>query len=356
LPAGLRIAFLDSWWRGPARGSGTAVGIAGLAGGLRAAGHRVTELAPLWGPPGRLGTRLLYNLEVPSRIRRGRFDLVVGFDWDGWTHRAPEGVPYVACLKGVLADEMRFERGLSRTLLGLQSTLEAANARRAGRVVTPSSYSKRRVCAAYGLPPAKVAVVPEGIDPASWGRIEPGGQAGPPTILSVARQYPRKNTRTLLLAMPAVRRAVPGARLRIVGGGPELPALRRLAARLGLGEGGVTFLGALPHAAQVRAEYARAHVFCLPSLQEGFGIVYLEAMAAGLPVVAGDVAAAAEVVPPGEAGELVPPRDAEALAGALVRLLSDRPLRARMGAAGRRRAEGFAWPRVARRFLAEVGA
>jgi phosphatidylinositol alpha-1,6-mannosyltransferase len=351
--AGLRIAFLDSWWRSPARGSGTAVGIAGLAGGLRSAGHRVTVLPPLWGEPGRLGTRLLYNLEVPSRVRRGRYDLVVGFDWDGWTHRAPEGVPYVACLKGVLADEMRYERGLPRTLLGLQSTLEAANARRARRVVTPSGYSKRRLCAAYGLPPERVAVVPEGIDPEPWARFAPGGAHRAPVILTVARQYPRKNTRTLIAAMPAVRRAVPGASLRIVGDGPELGALKRQAARLGLEEG-VRFLGALPDAEHVRAEYGRAQVFCLPSLQEGFGIVYLEAMAAGLPVVAGDAAAAAEVV--GPAGLLVPPRDAEALAASLVRLLKEPGLRARMGAAGRRRAEGFAWPRVARRFLEEVGA
>lgn len=355
MPAGLRIAFLDSWWRSPARGSGTAVAIAGLAGGLRSAGHRVTVLPPLWGVPGRLGTRLLYNLEVPSRVRRGRFDLVVGFDWDGLAHRPPEGVPYVACLKGVLADEMRFERGLPRTLLGLQSTLEAANARRAGRVVTPSRYSKRRLCAAYRLPPERVAVVPEGIDPEAWGRCGAGARHGPPTVLTVARQYPRKNTRTLLMAMPAVRRAVPGACLRVVGDGPELPALKRLAGRLGLGNA-VRFLGALPDAARVRAEYGRAQVFCLPSLQEGFGIVYLEAMAAGLPVVAGDAGAAAEVVPAGEAGLLVPPRDPAALAEALARLLREPALRARMGAAGRRRARGHAWPRVARHFLAAVGA
>jgi len=349
----LRIAFLDSWWRAPARGSGTAVGIAGLAGGLSALGHRVTVADPRRGTPGRMATRLLYNLELASRVRPGAFDLVVGFDWDGWGYPSPPGVPYVVCLKGVVADEARFERGWPRAQLKLQAVLEAWNARRAARVVTTSRYSKTRACSAYGLAPAAVAVVPEGIDLAAWPRA-PRRPAGPPTILSVARQYPRKNTRSLLEAMPRVRRAVPDARLRVVGAGPELPALQRLARRLGL-ESCVRFLGAVPDG-RVRAEFARAHVFCLPSLQEGFGIVYLEAMAAGLPVVAGDRTAAAEVVAPRETGLLVPPRDPEALAGALVRLLEDPALRARMGAAGRTRAEAHAWPAVARRFLRAVGA
>ena len=86
----------------------------------------------------------------------------------------------------------------------------------------------------------------------------------------------------------------------------------------------------------------------------GFGIVYLEAMAAGLPVVAAHTAAVPEVVPDGVAGLLVPPRDPGALAAALVRLLTDRPLAARMGAAGRLRAERYDWRAVAGRFIREV--
>jgi glycosyltransferase involved in cell wall biosynthesis len=351
----LRIAFLDSWWRTPERGSGTTVGIAGLAEGLRSLGHQVTVVGPRWGTPGHLATRLLFNLEAPSRLRSGRFDLVVGFDWDGWTFRPPPGSAYVACLKGVVADEARFERGLPRALLRVQASLEARNARRAPRVVTTSRYSRARLCDAYRLAPAAVAVVPEGIDLALWRGPGPRPADPRPTILSVARQYPRKNTRTLLAALPAVRRAVPDVALRVVGDGPELPALRRLAGHLGLSDC-VTFLGALPDGARVREEYARARLFCLPSLQEGFGIVYLEAMAAGLPVVAGNAAAVAETVADGEAGLLVPPRDPGALARALVALLTDAALGRRMGAAGRKRAQGYAWPTVARRFLREVEA
>ena len=105
---------------------------------------------------------------------------------------------------------------------------------------------------------------------------------------------------------------------------------------------------------RVQAAYADADLFCLPSLQEGFGIVFLEAMAAGLPVVAGDAAAVPEVVDDGTTGLLVDPRDPAAVAGALLRLLDDADLRRSMGRAGRERVRAYGWLRVARRFLDAV--
>jgi glycosyltransferase involved in cell wall biosynthesis len=175
-------------------------------------------------------------------------------------------------------------------------------------------------------------------------------EAGP-VILSVARQYRRKNTSALLRAMPAIRAAVPDARLRIVGGGPELPRLEEERLSLGL-EGSVVLMGEVPDMATVRDEYRTADVFCLPSLQEGFGIAFLEAMASGLPIVAYRCGAVPEVVPDGEAGLLAPRDDPEALANALIRLLSEEPLRHRMGEAGRRRASRYSWEEVARHFVA----
>ncbi|MEE8561276.1 MAG: glycosyltransferase family 4 protein, partial [Gemmatimonadota bacterium] len=96
-------------------------------------------------------------------------------------------------------------------------------------------------------------------------------------------------------------------------------------------EASVELLGELPTMEAVKAEYRRADVFCLPSLQEGFGIVFLEAMAAGLPIVALRTAAIPEVVPDGETGLLVNPDRPEALREALIRLLRDHGLRAAMG-------------------------
>ncbi|MFW6192048.1 MAG: glycosyltransferase family 4 protein, partial [Gemmatimonadota bacterium] len=166
-------------------------------------------------------------------------------------------------------------------------------------------------------------------------------------------QYPRKDTRSLLDALPAVLTSVPDARLRVVGGGPELPALKRRAAELAV-ETSVTFLGEVGRRDDVAREYARADVFCLPSRQEGFGIVFLEAMATGLPIVACRAAAVPEVVPDGDVGLLVPPSDPASLARALVQVLGSPELGRRLGAAGRERARRYDWSRVAERFMTVV--
>ncbi len=380
----MHLVFLNSWTLAPEKGTGTAVAIAGLAEALEGLGHRVTWISPGIGTGGRprrsvrLPGRLLFNLTLPRRLRatlarhRGRrettrpVDAVVGFDLDGCFLPVPEGPPgarpiRAVALKGVAAEEREHEAGLPGLSLGLLARLEGRSARRADRVVVTSEHCRRVAESAYGLAPERLAVVPEGLRLADWEGPPAGGSgggselgSGGAVILSVARQYPRKDTATLLAALPAVLRAHPRARLRIVGGGPELPALEARARALGLGEA-VSFLGEVRADRAVRREYFGADVFCLPSLQEGFGIAFLEAMAAGLPVVGAAAGAVPEVVPDGEAGLLVPPRDAEALAGALIRLLGDADLRRRLGRAGRRRARGYDWSIVAGRFLAALG-
>lgn len=351
----LRVALLNSWRQSSTHGSGTAVAIRGLAEGFTRLGCRVQPLTPRTHAPFLPLTRLLYNLELPARLRGRQFDLIVGFDWDGCFFRPPDGLPYLVALKGVLGDERRFEKGAGRLLLWGQSVLEKANARRAKAVVTTSRYSAGAACRAYGLNRNRVATVPEGIRLTDWAQAR---NASPTpekfTILSVAMQYRRKDTRTLLYAMPKVLERAPDTRLRIVGGGPLLPQLKRLCRQLGLSEQ-VTFLGPLPDDHEVRKEYARADLFCLPSRQEGFGIACLEAMASGLPVVAADAGAVPELVPDGRAGMLVPPGDADALATAIVTLLTDTGRRERMGRAGRARAAGFDWTETARKFLHAAG-
>ncbi len=369
------LLFLNSWTLAPEKGTGTAAAISGLGQGLEALGCRVTWIAPGGNDRGRplsLARRLAFNLGLRRRLagalaRLGPVDAVVGFDLDG-CFLAPPGAAgerpaRIVSLKGVAAEERRHERGAPGLTLGLLARLEGRNARRADRVVVTSEYCRRAAAAAYGVEPGRLLVVPEGIRLAEWrpeavdevaaGEGTGGVGAGGPVILSVARQYRRKDTATLLAALPAVFRRHPGVRVRIVGGGPELPSLVARARALGL-DGAVRFLGEVPDERQVRREYFAADLFCLPSLQEGFGIAFLEAMAAGLPVVAAAAGAVPELVPDGEAGLLVPPRDPEALAAALVRLLDDAELRHRFGAAGRRRAEGYDWQRVAERFLAAL--
>lgn len=354
----MNILFLDSWLRDRATGSGSAVAIAGLAEGLGALGHTVDVLRPRRRLPSLDATRLVYNLGLPGRVaaRAARYDLAVGFDFDGWRLPDDPGLPYVVALKGVAAEERKFETGFQRIRFGLLSRLEGRNARAADRVFVTSRYAARAAVDAYGLAADRVAVAPEALDAdvlrraADAAREAPEPVRRPPVVLSVARQYRRKDTPTLLRAFARVLEDVPDARLRVVGDGPELPATRRLARRLSLG-GRVVFTGALRTTGALDAEYRRARLFCLPSRQEGFGIAFLEAMAYGLPVAAVRAGAVPEVAPEGETSLLAPPGDASALAAVLVRLLTDEALARRLGAAGRERAPRFDWPTAARRFL-----
>ena len=279
-------------------------------------------------------------------------DLIVGFDLDGFLIQ-PGGVRRVAAIKGVLADESGFERGLPRVRLTVESLLERRHVRQVDRILTSSAYSAARIAEEYGVPAHRITVVPEPIDLVRWRRAFESAPELPRrgnSILCVAHLYPRKNVATLLAAMTRLSNQ---AVLRVVGTGPDLARLERRARELGLGRR-VEFLG---HVAfdRLAGEYRRADIFCLPSRQEGFGIVFLEAMAAGLPIVAARAAAAPEVVSDGESGILVAPDSPGDLAAALDRLLSDPEERRRMGETGRRQVTLFDVSIVSRHFLDAVG-
>lgn len=342
--------------RNRAEGSGSAVAITGLAGGLRSLGHSVDFLHPRYVFRSLDVTRLVYNLTLKPRVESvaDRFDVVVGFDYDGWALSPDPAIRFVVALKGVAADERRFEVGWSRLRFALWAYLEKRNARSADRVFVTSEYSERRAIEAYDLRPELVRLSPEGIDRdiAAGGPDESSSliPCRDPIILSVARQYRRKDTATLIRAVPALLAAIPDVGIRIVGDGPELARTRRLAERLGV-EDRVSFLGSLDSVSTLRNEYASASVFCLPSLQEGFGIVLLEAMSHGLPIVATHCGAIPEVAPHGETSLLVPPRDPDALAHALVRILTDSNLAAQLGTAGKQRVCRYGWSAAARAFV-----
>ena len=328
--------------------------LGGLARGLRALGHHV-DFRPLGLRSGfHTLDRWLYNAAVA--LDPPRADLMLGVDLDGflWArHRRGGARAYAVALKGIIADELRNERGVVRVLLGIQARWEKRNTRRADRVIVPSRYSAAIATALYGVPEARIAVVPEPIDLAEWRRrfaaAGPVREGERPTVLSVARLYPRKRVGDLLEAAALLRERIAGVQIRIVGDGPEGPHLRALHQRLGLGDT-VVFLGHVDRDT-LALEYSRARCFCLPTVQEGFGIVFTEAMAAGLPVVACRAAAVPEVVRDGETGLLVPPRTPAALAAALERLLDDDRMRKEMGMAGRARVEELDLVPVARRFL-----
>jgi phosphatidylinositol alpha-1,6-mannosyltransferase len=328
--------------------------MAGLARGLEALGHSL-ELRPL-----RLRTgfhtldRWIYNAGVAWSPPRD-VALVYGVDLDGFLWARRRRLPFVVSLKGVIADELKNERGLTRALLSIQARWERLNARRADVVIAPSRYSANIARLEYGVEASRIAVVPEPIELERWTALFSAATPRPraaPAILCVARMYPRKRIGDLLEAAALLRRRIPGARVSIVGKGPGWAEVARLHGALGLGET-VALLGDVSRE-RLAEEYVSADIFCLPSVQESFGIVFLEAMAAGLPVVACRAAAIPEVVRDAVTGLLVPPSSPEYLAGALEALAAD-PGRARaMGDAGRRAVTAYAPERVAAQFLEAV--
>jgi phosphatidylinositol alpha-1,6-mannosyltransferase len=299
--------------------------------------------------------RWLYNVGVALRPPH-RADLVYGVDLDGFLlGRRRDRPPLVVSLKGVIADELRNERGLTRALLSIQARWERLNTERADLVVASSRYSCAVARREYGVAEAKLVAVPEPIDLAAWDRRFAAARRRPLSgrvVLCVARMYPRKRIADLLEAGVLLRTRIPDLRIRIVGKGPEWQAVGRLHERLGLGET-VTLLGDVTRE-ELADEYVNAEIFCLPSVQEGFGIVFLEAMAAGLPVVACHAAAIPEVVEDGRAGVLVTPRDPAALADAVQGLLASPERRRAMGEAGRERVAHFTPERVAGHLLEAV--
>ena len=346
----MRLAFLTSTPLSPTEGSGTFVALDGLVRGLERLGH-VARVRPL-----RVRTRFhtldrwLYN--VGALLSPPRGDVVVGVDLDGFLLARRRRRPFVVMLKGIIADELRNERGLVRALLTVQARWERLNTGRADRVVVASRYSASVAGEVYRVPPEKLAVVPEPIDLGEWRRRFARAERRPatrPTVLSVARMYPRKRLADLLEAAALLRTRIPRVQVRIVGEGPESARLRDLHRRLGLRDA-VVFLGEVPRTA-LAVEYMSAHCFCLPTVQEAFGIVFAEAMAAGLPVVACRAAAVPEVVEDGHTGLLVDPGRPDALATAMETLLMNEVLRKELGAAGTRRVEAFDLERVARRFV-----
>ncbi len=149
-----------------------------------------------------------------------------------------------------------------------------------------------------------------------------------------ARLAPVKDISSLLSAMALLRQDPGGITLEIVGEGPSEAALRRESASLGLDDS-IDFLGWTD---DVGERMRRWDIYVQPSIAEGFGLSVLEAMAAGLPVVAAKSGGMPEVVIDGETGILVPPGDPKALAGAIAKLARDRDLRLALGKAGRERA------------------
>ncbi len=211
-----------------------------------------------------------------------------------------------------------------------------------------SRYTRGRFASAFG-PTARLEHLPPGVD---TDRFEPDlvaraqlraryqlGQR--PVVVCISRLVPRKGQDMLIQALPDIRARVADAALVIVGGGPHAETLHRLARDRGVGPH-VVFTGGVPNA-ELPGHYAMADVFAMPCRTrgagldvEGLGIVFLEASATAVPVVAGDSGGAPEAVRDGETGRIVDGRSHEEIVEAVSALLADPATARRMGEAGRR--------------------
>lgn len=222
--------------------------------------------------------------------------------------------------------------------------------------VANSAFTAGRVAAMHpgigGIVPCPLALSPEQL-----ARVTAVGVKNPAigdhAVLVVARMSSGERYKghdELLDAWPDVRKTVPDARLVFVGDGDDVVRLREKAGALGIGTS-VLFAGFVSEADLI-GFYRSAAAFAMPSRGEGFGLVYLEAMSHGVPCVAALDDAAGEVVEDGRTGFLIRQDDRQALADRLIRLLTDEPLRRRMGAAGARHVEErFSYGRFSRHML-----
>ncbi|HTQ17913.1 GDP-mannose-dependent alpha-(1-6)-phosphatidylinositol monomannoside mannosyltransferase [Mycobacterium sp.] len=330
---------------------------------VAAGSHAVTVYAPQWKGADAFddlacdagyrvvrhpGTLMLPSPAVDARMRRLIEEEEIDTVWFG-----------AAAPLGLLAQRAR-QAGASRVLASTHghevgwSMLPVARSvlRRIGEqtdVVTfVSRYTRSRFAPAFG-PEASLEYLPPGVD-ADRFRPDPDARAelrdryglgDRPTVVCLSRLVPRKGQDVLIQALPAIRRRVDGAALVIVGGGPYLDTLRKLAQERGVADH-VTFTGGVP-GAELPAHHALGDVFAMPCRTrgagmdvEGLGIVFLEASASGVPVIAGESGGAPEAVQQNKTGLVIDGRSVDKVADAVAELLTDRDRAAAMGAAGRK--------------------
>ncbi len=296
---------------------------------------------PTNGSVGTLTFSPRYISQVRELLARERFDLL---------HFHEPFVPFLSLLllresRSVNVATFHAYAGFSPSY-ELGSRIMGGHARRLHGRIAVSAAARHFIDRFF---PGDYKVIPNGVDVPRFAGAVPISrwQDGVPNVLFVGRLEPRKGVLDLLKAHRILRRAGAGNRLLVVGSGPQEREARRYVATRGLQE--VEFLGRVSEAEKAQL-FRTVEVFTSPATgRESFGIVLLEAMAAGAPIVASDIHGYKGVVRRGREALLVPPHQPKQLARAIARLLGDAELRTEMSAAGRLRAEAFSWPRVAAR-------
>jgi len=342
----LACNIVTSWPLRSGIGSGVAVVVESIHKELTKEGYDAELISPDFKSEGYFTSslkRVLFNRSINADIAlSGR--KTVAFDIDGFSF--PHQARFASINGGTLSDIVRFESGVVRRVLETLALLEKKACEKAEIVFAPSVYSQKKICALYGIDEKKVKLMHNGIFFGEFReRITNSTliEDRPPTVLTVARLYKRKGIDSLINVWPQVLSRFPDAVLRIVGDGLEFDNLDRQVQRMKL-EDSVILEGEIRDAEKIASMYANCDIFCLPSLHETFGIVYLEAMAAGKPVVALNSTAVPEVIRDGMDGFLIEPGDGKSLAEKIILLLDDTDLSRKMGMEGMERVKRqFDW-------------
>jgi 2-deoxystreptamine N-acetyl-D-glucosaminyltransferase/2-deoxystreptamine glucosyltransferase len=300
--------------------------------------------------------RQLYSLPAARRVRQhaGAVDLVhahLGEDLAVLPLAASAarraGIPLVMTVHCSLRHTVTAGTAPAALLRTVGGRLERWAEDRADAVIVLTPTMAGRL-ADDGVPAERIHVVPSGADPARFAGVHPDPRPdlGRPRIVFVGRLGRQKGVETLIDAVPHLRHDVP---VVIVGDGPLRGALEERARRLGVSSR-VTFTGFVPHA-EVPAHLRHADLLVLPSAYEELGSILVEALHAGLPVVASAVGGIPDIVRDGVTGRLFPAGDARALAVAVDELVGHPVLLAAFAAAARRAAPDYSWDGLARRVL-----
>jgi glycosyltransferase involved in cell wall biosynthesis len=273
--------------------------------------------------------------------------------------------PFIHTIHGVLADEYEqakkngypsFRDRIANYFMHRLSKLEEQTAQQATSIVTISNYSLGKIQMLYGIEESKVHIVPNGVDVEKFKPTDAQvarrqfGLSNEPCVLFVGSLIPRKGLSFLVEAAKIIIKENADTKFLIVGEGPLKNHLAISLSTANLSNN-FKFLGNLDEDA-LSVVYNCTDVFVLPSIQEGQGIVLLEAQASGKPVVAFDVGGVNEAVRNNETGLLIKRGSSEKFGDALLRLLSDKSLREKMGANGRTFVtENFTWDICAQKML-----
>jgi len=299
---------------------------------------------------GSVGTITLsprYVSQVQNVLEREKFDLL---------HFHEPFVPFLSLVvlrqsRSVNVATFHAYAGFSPAMEFGKRTLGSYSGRLHGRIAV--SAAARHFVGRFF--PGDYKIIPNGVNLGRYQRAVPVArwQDGCPNVLFVGRLEDRKGLPYLLKAYRLLRKDGVNCRLLVVGSGPQEREARRYVMTRRLSH--VEFLGRVSDAEKAQL-FKTADVFVSPATgRESFGIVLLEAMASGAPIVCSDIHGYKGVVQRGRQAILVPPRDARSLAAAIKELLADAALRKRMGAAGLERAEQFGWEHITARVEAYYG-